>query len=165
MPAEFQPRALLAHLTLHGVDFVLIGGVAAVLHGSERNTFDLDICPAQDQGNLDALGKALLDIDARLRGVDEDVPFVPDGRMLRGMQILTLDTSMGPLDVLTRPDGSPPYKSLRGRATRLDIGPASILVASIDDLLEMKRAVDRPKDREDVERLEAIKRLKRRLAR
>lgn len=160
MPAEFRPRALLAHLTLHGVDFVLIGGVAAVMHGSERNTFDLDICPAQDQGNLDALGKALIEIDARLRGIDEDLPFVPDGRTLRGMQILTLDTSLGPLDVLARPDGSPPYGSLRRRATRVDIGTTAVLVASIDDMLEMKRAAGRPKDEEDVERLESIKRLR-----
>ena len=165
MPAEFRPRALLAHLTAHGVDFVLVGGVAAVLHGSERNTFDLDICPAQDAGNLDALGKALLEIDARLRGIEEDLPFVPDSRTLRGMQILTLDTSLGPLDVLTRPDGSPPYRGLRGRATRMDIGPAAVLVASIDDLLTMKRAAGRPKDEEDVERLEAIKRLRTRLSR
>jgi hypothetical protein len=165
MPAEFRPRALLAHLTLHGVDFVLVGGVAAVLHGSERNTFDLDICPAPDAGNLEALGKALLEIDARLRGIEEDVPFVPDGRTLRGMQILTLDTSLGSLDVITRPDGSPPYRSLRGRATRLDIGPAAVLVASIDDLMAMKRAAGRPKDDEDVERLEAIKRLRVRLSR
>ena len=165
MPAEFRPRALLAHLTLHGVDFVLIGGVAAVMHGSERNTFDLDICPAQDAGNLDALGKALLEIDARLRGIEEDVPFVPDGRTLRGMQILALDTSLGPLDILTRPDGSPPYRSLRGRAARMDFGPAAVLVASIDDLLTMKRAAGRPKDEEDVERLESIKRLRMRLSR
>jgi len=165
MPAEFRPRALLAHLTLHGVDFVLIGGVAAVMHGSERNTFDLDICPAQDAGNLETLGKALVEIEARLRGIDEDVPFVPDGRTLRGMQILTLDTSLGPLDILTRLDGSPPYRSLRGRATRMDIGPAAVLVASIDDLLTMKQAAGRPKDEEDVERLESIKRLRMRLSR
>lgn len=165
MPGEFRPRALLAHLTLHGVDFVVVGGLAAVMYGSERNTFDLDICPAQDAGNLDALGKALVEIEARLRGIEDDVPFVPDGRSLRGMQILTLDTSFGPLDVLTHPDGSPPYRSLRGRAERMDLGTASVLVASIDDLLAMKQAAGRPKDKEDVERLEAIKRLRTRLAR
>jgi len=165
MPAEFRPRALLAHLVAHGVDFVVIGGIAAILHGSERNTFDLDICPAQDRGNLEVLGKALIEIDARLRGIDEDVPFVPDGRSLAGIEILTTDTTLGALDILARPDGSPAYRSLRARATRLDIGPTGVLVASIEDLIAMKQSADRPKDREDIERLETVARLKRRLSR
>ena len=165
MPADFRPRGLLDHLTRHGVDFVVVGGIAAALHGSERNTFDLDVCPAQDAANLDALGGALIEIDVRLRGIEEDVPFVPDARSLAGIEILTLSTSLGPLDVLVRPYGSPPYSTLRGRATQMDIGPAPVLVASIDDLIAMKRESDRPKDRDDVERLEALARLSRRLAR
>src|SRR5919204_5960645 len=104
MPAEFRPRAQLAHLTAYGVEFVLVGGIAATLYGSDRDTFDLDICPSTDRANLDALGRALIDVDASLRGLEEDVPFVPEGRTLSGIQILTLDTSFGPLDVLMRPD-------------------------------------------------------------
>jgi hypothetical protein len=166
MPAEFRPRGLLDHLTGHGVDFVIVGGIAAVLHGSERNTFDLDICPAQDSANLDALGTALVEIDARLRGIEDDVPFIPDGRSLAGIEILTLSTSLGPLDIIVRPYGSPPYSALRRRATRMQTGTeAAVLVASIDDLIAMKRESDRPKDRDDVERLEALSRLSRRLAR
>ena len=163
MPAEFRPRALLSHLTEHGVDFVVVGGLAATLHGSERNTFDLDICPAQDETNLQVLGQALIEVDAKLRGVEEDVPFLPDDRSLRGIQILTLDTSFGPLDILSRPDGAPPYKHLRARATRLDLGGQAVSVASIDDLVAMKRAAGRAKDNEDVERLESIERERRRL--
>ncbi len=166
MPAEFRPRGLLEHLTRYGVDFVVVGGIAAVLHGSERNTFDLDICPAQDTANLDALGTALVEIDASLRGIDEEIPFVPDGRSLAGIEILTLSTSLGPLNVLVRPHGSPPYASLRRRATQMDVGgPTPVLIASINDLIAMKRETDRPKDREDVERLEALARLSRRLSR
>lgn len=161
MPAEFRPRALLAHLTAHGVDFVVIGGIAAVLHGAERNTFDLDISPDADQGNLDALGRALLEVDAQLRGISENVPFIPDGASLSSLQILCLVTSLGPLDILTRPGGSPPYATLRRRALRVDIGPTSILVASIDDLLEMKRVAARDKDMLDIEALEAIKGMRR----
>jgi hypothetical protein len=166
MPAEFRPRGLLEHLTRHRVDFVVVGGIAAALHGSERNTFDLDICPAQDTANLDALGTALVEVDAGLRDIGEDIPFVPDGRSLAGIEILTLSTSLGPLDVLVRPHGSPPYAALRRRATQMDVGgPAPVLVASIDDLIAMKRETDRPKDRDDVERLEALARLSRRLSR
>jgi hypothetical protein len=165
MPAEFRPRAQLAHLTAYGVEFVVVGGIAATLYGSDRDTFDLDICPSTDAANLEVLGRALVDVDARLRGVEEDVPFVPDGRTLARIQILTLDTSFGPLDVLIRPDGSPPYRQLRARAEKLDLGQVAVLVASIDDLLEMKRASNRGKDKLDVETLEAIKRLTRRLRR
>lgn len=164
MPAEFRPQALLRHLTAFGVDFVIIGGIAGALYGSERDTFDLDISPAQDAPNLDALGRALAEIDARLRGIEEDLPFVADLRTLAHVELLTLDTAFGPLDILMRPDGSASYSQLRQRARRLDIGPAAVLVASIDDLIEMKRAAGRDKDLEDVERLEAIKRLRRRLA-
>jgi hypothetical protein len=163
--ADFRPTAQLAALIGHGVDFVVVGGIAATLYGSDRVTSDLDICPAMDPANLEALGRALVDIDARLRGIEEDVSFVPDGRTLAHMQILTLDTSLGPLDVLMRPDGSPPYRLLRGRAERLDLGTVAVLVASIDDLLAMKRAAGRDKDRLDVETLEAIKRLTRRVRR
>jgi len=166
MPAEFRPRGLLEHLTRHGVDFVVIGGIAAALHGSERNTFDLDICPAQDAANLDALGIALVEIDAGLRDIDEEIPFVPDGRSLAGIEILTLSTSLGPLDVVVRPHGSPSYAALRRRATQMDVGgPAPVPIASIEDLIAMKRGTDRPKDRDDIERLDALARLARRLSR
>jgi len=166
MPAEFRPRGLLEHLTRHGVDFVVVGGIAAALHGSERNTFGLDICPAQGSANSNALGTALIEIDAHLRDIDEDIPFVPDGRSLAGIEILTLSTSLGPLDILVRPHGSPPYAALRRHATQMDVGAAApVLVASIDDLIAMKRESDRPKDRDDIERLEALARLSRRLAR
>jgi hypothetical protein len=163
VPAEFRPRALLSTLVAHGIDFVVIGGIATVLHGSDRNTFDLDICPAPHRQNLETLAKALLDLNVRLRGIEEDVPFVPDGRVLASMQILTLDTSLGPLDVIGHPDGAPAYPTLRKRAVRLDIGTSAVLVASIEDLLTMKRATNRDKDRLDVEALQAIQHLKRRL--
>ena len=164
-PASFRPRAQLAHLTAYGVDFVVVGGIAATLQGSTRDTFDLDICPSQDLANLDTLGRALLDGNAHLRGVEDDVPFVPDRRTLRGIEILTMDTTFGPLDVLMKPDGCPPYRQLRGRAARMEVGTAAVLVASIDDLLSMKRVAGRSKDKADVEELEAIKRLERRLRR
>jgi hypothetical protein len=164
MPAELRPRALLEHLSRHGVDYVVIGGIAAVLHGSERNTFDIDVCPAQDAVNLQALGRALLEIGARLRGIDEDVPFVPDPRTLKGVEILTLDTSLGPLDLVMRPSGAHSYEVLRRRAERMDTGDVAVLVASLEDLIRMKTSSDRPKDRDDVERLQSLASLRRRIA-
>ncbi len=161
--AEFQLERLLRHLTGRGIDFVVIGGIAAALLGSAHDTFDLDICPATDSENLDQLGSALLELDVRLRGIEESVPFVPDGASLTRVGILTLETSAGPLDVLMRPDGGPPYAQLRRRAERKDLGGFQVLVAGVDDLIAMKSSAGRPKDLIVVEELEAIKRLRRRL--
>jgi hypothetical protein len=160
-PAEFDARELLRRLVAGGVDFVVIGGVAAILHGSARITRDLDIIFGPDEGNLEALGQVLIDSEARLRGVDEDVPFVPDARTLKGVQLLTLETNAGWFDVHRRPDGAPPYETLRRNAERMDVGGFTILVASVDDLLAMKRAAGRTQDLLDIETLEAIKRLRR----
>jgi len=101
-------------------------------------------------------------LGARLRGVPEDVPFVPDARTLRAVDVLTLETTAGALDVLARPVGAPPCEVLRGGADRYDIGGFAVLVASIGHLIAMKRAAGRPKDSADIAELEAIVRLRRR---
>lgn len=160
MPPELKISALLGRLVNGGVDFVVIGGVAVIAHGYERNTKDLDICYSPDSANLDALGTVLVALDARLRGIDEDLPFVPDARTLRSMQILTLDTCEGGLDVLVDPDGSPGYAALKANAERVDFDGFELLVASIEDLLSMKRAAGRAQDQVDIEALTAIKRLR-----
>lgn len=158
---DFEPDALLRRLTAAGVDFVVIGGFAAIAHGASVLTSDLDICFAADDANLRALGAVLVELGASLRGVEEDVPFVPDAATLRRVSVLTLDTSDGPLDVLVEPSGAPPYELLRRRAERLDLGGFAVLVASLDDLIAMKRAAGRAKDLLVVDELEAIRRLRR----
>jgi predicted nucleotidyltransferase len=152
---------LLGALTRRGVDFVVIGGVAAVIHGSPRNTFDLDICFATDGANLEALGQVLVEVGATLRGVEEDAAFVPDAASLRRVQVLTLATEFGTLDVLAQPNGAPRYEALRDRAERVDVGGLFVRVASVPDLIAMKRAAGRHKDLADVAELEAIARLRR----
>lgn len=158
--SEFRPTFILGLLTAHGVDFVVIGGIAAVLHGSARNTQDLDICVARDDANLTVLGRALVELNARLRRVADDAPFVPDAAMLRRVQTLTTETVAGHFDVLANPDGSPPYERLRRNAERYDLGAFAVLVASIDDLIAMKRAAGREKDIADIGELQAIARLR-----
>jgi hypothetical protein len=141
------------------VDFVVIGGIAAVARGSARLTQDLDITYSQDPSNLNTLGEVLAALDVRLRGVTDDVPFVADERTLRHASVLTLDTSAGPLDLLTEPSGAPSYDHLRRDAERILVGGVPVLVASIDHLVAMKLAAGRAKDRADIEELEAIRRL------
>lgn len=154
---DLDALGLLRELTARGVDFVVIGGIAAVLHGSPRVTQDLDVQYATDPGNLEALGSALVALDARLADVADPVPFVPDARTLGRVSMLTLETAHGRLDVLAAPPGAPSYDELRARAARYDVGGLFVLVASLDDLLGMKRAGGRPKDLADVAELEAIR--------
>lgn len=166
LPAEWpllNAEEMLRRLTGAGVDFVVIGGMAVILSGSARLTRDLDIVFAPDDENLDALGRVLQGLDARLREIDEGVPFIPDGRTLRNVQLLTLVTSEGWLDVHRAVDGMPPYETLRRNADRLSIGDFAVLVASPDDMIAMKRESGRPIDLQDIEELEAIKRLRRRI--
>ena len=88
---------------------------------------------------------------------------MPDGRALRRLSIITLDTPQGRLDLLRDPEGAPPYDDLRRRADRIQTEGMQILVASLDDLEAMKRAAGRPKDQVDLEEIEVIRRLRRQL--
>lgn len=155
---ELRLSVLLRKLTEGGVDFVIIGGVAVILQGSPRFTKDLDICYAPEQDNLDKLGSVLVELGAKLRMVDEDVPFIPDGRTLRQTEILTLVTDDGQIDLLLRPDGAHEYADLRAKADEIDIEGIAVRVASIDDLIAMKHAAKRPADIIDIESLEAARR-------
>lgn len=160
MQPEPNISALLGRLTGAGVDFVVIGGVAVIAHGYERITKDLDICYSPDRANLEVLGDMLVDLGARLRGIDEDIPFVPDAHTLRRTQILTLDTPDGGLDLLVDPNGSPGYEALKAHARRIDFDGNEVLIASIDDLLAMKRAANRPQDQTDIQALTVILRVR-----
>jgi hypothetical protein len=156
---SFELGAMLRRLDAAGVEFVVVGGIAAIAHGSPRFTFDLDIVFATDEANLERLGRALQDLKATLRGVTDDVPFVPEGRALRHIRLLTLDTEEGPLDVMVQPDGSKGYGQLRAGSIEAIVEGTTVRVAGLDDLISMKKASGRPKDRLHLEELEAIKRL------
>ena len=109
---RFSVEPLLRRLDAAGVEFVVIGGIAAIAHGSPQITRDLDIVFATTDANLERLGRALQDLEATLRGVTDDVPFVPDAGTLRHVRVLTLDTEEGRLDLTVPPDGSKGYDQL-----------------------------------------------------
>jgi predicted nucleotidyltransferase len=155
---ELRLGSLLRRLTEAGVDFVVVGGVAVVLQAAPRFTKDLDICYATAPNNLERLGEVLIEIEAMLRGVEEDLPFVPDGRTLRKTQMLKLSTREGNLDLLVCPEGSPDYAQLRSRADRMELDGLTVAVASVEDLIAMKRAAGRPQDLLDLESLEIARR-------
>ena len=144
---EFDPRPLFDVLTSHDVDFVLIGGLAAIAHGTARPTFDLDVAYGRDPENLERLSAALLELGATLRGAPAGLPFRPDTETLRAGLNFTFDTPWGPLDLLGEPAGAPPYPELRRRATIEQISGVAIRVSSVDDLIAMKEAAGRPHDK------------------
>ena len=155
--APFDPERLLGALVDGGVNFVIVGGIGARLLGSPSITFDLDICHARDQTNLEALAVVLRDLRARLRGVDRDVPFRLDARTLAAGDSFTFLTDAGPLDILGTPAGTDGYDDLVRTAVRQDLELGRVLVADIDALIRMKRAAGRPKDRVEVEILGALR--------
>jgi hypothetical protein len=147
-PAEFQPKPILRRLLEHGVDFVLIGGLAGMARGSSYPSYDVDITYARAETNLERLASALNDLGATLRGAPPDLPFQLDARTLKAGAHFTFETPYGSLDILTDPDGAPPYEKLKAAAgAPADVEGELIFVASLDHLIAMKEASGRTKDK------------------
>ena len=155
---RYDPERILKKLLEHGVRFVVIGGVAAALQGSPMLTADVDVSYERSADNLERLARALGEMNARLRGIDEDLPFEFDARALRSGANFTFVTDLGDLDVIGWPDGISSYDELAREAVPMRIGGREVLVASIDDLIRMKRAAGRPKDVAGALALEEVKR-------
>ncbi len=136
-------------LTHHRVDFVVIGGVAARLHGTGHATVDIDICPSADGENLERLAIALRSIETRLRvdGTPEGIPFDPHPDQLGKMSTLTLVTTHGPVDLCFAPAGfAEGYEAFRSGEVVIVVSGVDVPVASLADVITSKRAAGRPKD-------------------
>ena len=156
---RFDPAELLRRLHEAGVRFVVIGGLAAQSHGSPSSTDDLDICYARDPDNLRAIAGVLADIAAVRRGLPSDAPVMPplDARTLRAGGLFTLSTRFGDFDLLADPDPGLDFEQLSAHAIRATVYGTPLLVAGLDDLMAMKRAAGRPKDRVELEILGALR--------
>jgi hypothetical protein len=156
----FNPLGALEALLEAEVDFVLIGGLAARLHGSPTVTDDLDISHAKERANLERLAACLSEMNATLRlpDPDERVDIALDWRLLHAADNFTFTTDFGPLDCLALPAGIESYGELASRALMMKLGgKVGIRVASIDDLMAMKNAAGRRKDLIELEILAALK--------
>lgn len=153
---DFNPAELLRRLNDGGVRYVVIGAVAGRVQGSPTLTADLDICYARDGANLEALAAMLLAVHATLRGADPGLPFRLDATTLAHGDAFTFDTDLGPFDILGVPSGTGGYDDLARSAVDIDLGGLRVPVASILDLIRMKRAAGRPKDLIEVEVLGAL---------
>jgi hypothetical protein len=146
-------RHILETLEAHGVDYVVVGGVAAVLQGAPVTTFDIDTLVKVDPENSGRLLKALSDLDARFREHDSLRPTAAD--LAAGGHMLLL-TRSGPLDVLGFIGGGKRYEDVAERADDVRVGNLSIRVLALEALLEEKRALGREKDLAVVRLLEAL---------
>jgi hypothetical protein len=163
-PRPADLRALLTPLVRHGVDFVLIGGMAGISHGSNYPSYDLDVVYARDRDNVARLVEALREIGVRLRGAPADLPFLLDARTIENGSNFTFVTPHGDFDILGQADGMPRYDELKAEAPVREILGLEVHVASIDHLIAMKRAANRPKDRLMVEEYIVIADEQRRIA-
>lgn len=131
----------------HGVEFVVIGGVAARLHDTDHSTVDIDICPSSVDANLERLAEALRSIDARLRveGMPDGVPLDIHPQQLRPMATLRLVTTHGPAGLCFAPAGfAGGIDALV--SGRVVVCGVDVPVASLADVVRSKRAAGRAKD-------------------
>jgi len=142
------------------IDCVLVGGVAATVHGSAIPTQDLDICYLRDPGNLTKVVKALRSVNATLRGAPKNIPFILDEETLRRGLNFTFDTDAGKLDLLGEVRGVGMYSDCLRNADEAEIFGYTCRVLSLDKLIDAKRAAGRPKDLIALRELEAIREYK-----
>lgn len=145
---ELDLHRLFEVLDRHKIAYVLIGGLAAVYHGSPFPTEDVDITPQSDRPNLARLMAALRELNARVRTESEPdgLPFACDADSLAAVHMWNLSTDAGDLDVAIEPAGTGGYLDLRRDAISVQLYGSTVRVASLADVIRSKQAANRPKD-------------------
>lgn len=149
-------REILPLLSVNQVRFIVIGGVAAMAHGSARLTHDVDIVYARDPDNIRRLVVALEPHHPYLRGVPAGLPFRWDERTIEAGLNFTLTTSLGDLDVLGEVTGGGGFEQLLPFTDELDLFGVRCRFVGLEKLIQLKRAAGRPKDLEVIAELEAL---------
>ena len=156
----FDPVRICSILLEEEVEFVVLGGFAAIVRGSSLPTKDIDVIPSRDRSNLDRLGRALTRMNAKIRVAGDPVPTKIDGAFLANMpHMLNLVTDFGEMDLTFSPAGSAgDFEGWKKGATLENIeGDLMVLVASLDDIIDSKRAANRPKDKMALPYLESLR--------
>lgn len=152
-----QADLILGALCDGEVRFVLIGGLASQVHGSPSLTGDVDVCFALDGENLVRLARALESLAAIRREMPAGLSAPIDARALGAGDVFALSTRYGDLDLLAHPDPGLDFEALVGRSIAAEVLGVEVRVASLEDLMAMKRAAGRPKDRIELEILGALR--------
>jgi predicted nucleotidyltransferase len=158
----FQPIA--EQLTEAGVEFVVIGGVAANLLGSPRLTYDFDVCYAPNPQNRARLAALLKTWKAYMRGVEPGLPWTMDARQFEISPVMTLTTTLGDLDVMDKVAGVGEYADVLSASIEVDVDGLRLRILDLPALIKAKRATSRQKDRDQLPGLEALLELRERRA-
>ena len=156
----FDPVRICEVLNEEGVEYIIIGGFAAVIHGSSLPTRDIDVLPNRESGNLTKLACALNRIGAMIRTSGDPVSTLIDGPFLANMPLLlNLVTDLGEMDLTFSPSGPlDGYDGWSAHAIVLTIAPGiDVRVASLEDIIASKRAANRPKDQQSLPYLESLR--------
>jgi hypothetical protein len=147
---------LFAALVQGGVEFIVIGGMAATAHGSAHVTVDLDIVYDRSPENISRLAAALSPLQPYLRGAPPGLPFQFDADTIRRGLNFTLVTTAGDLDALGEAAGGGTYRALLPRSEVRRIFDLDVRFVDLETLIHLKRAAGRPKDLERIAELEAL---------
>jgi hypothetical protein len=148
---------ILKRLNKHQVAYVLVGGMACVVHGSQVVTQDVDICAPMNPENLLRLYAALQGTHPRFRMTRDLRPLPQNPEDLEKYHNLYLFTDLGQLDVLSEIAGIGKYSEVEHHVIRIDLGGTSIRVLDLDTLILAKKAMNTPKDRQVALELSAIR--------
>jgi predicted nucleotidyltransferase len=159
------PKARLERITellhRHSVQYIIIGGQAEYIFGSPRVTYDIDLCYRRTPENLTHLAAALKELNVTLRGVPKDVPVVLDAKALAlGSNYTLVTPNDGDLDLLGYVEPLGDYDRLNKNASDYQLGELQVRVIDLDDLITVKKHINRSKDRESLLQLLAIKRIR-----
>jgi hypothetical protein len=156
--APLDPGRILTTLNDHDVKFVLIGALAARLHGFPRLTADADITPLHSSENLEHLARALRKLKARIftEAIPEGLEFDCSAAMLKRSSTWSLVTSAGRIDIAFKPAGTQGFYENKKNPKKFKAYGVTFLAASITDIIRSKEAAGTPKDRADVLLLKAI---------
>jgi hypothetical protein len=154
-PTDF--RGLIEALSRADIEFIVIGGVAAALHGSARATMDLDVVYRRSAGNIERLVRVLSPLSPYLRGAPAGLPFVFDAETVRRGLNFTLDTDLGALDLLGEVTGGGFYETLLPFTLEVELFGHSCRAVTLNMLIALKRAAGRPKDNEILAELEMLR--------
>jgi predicted nucleotidyltransferase len=139
------------------VEFIIIGGWSAILHGSAHMTKDLDIFFSRRTDNLERLARALAPYHPRLRDLPAGLPFVFDEATLRNSTVLTLDTDLGPIDLLAEVAGLGSFDQVAADAIRVEAFGRTVLTLDLESLIKSKKAAGREKDLLVLPELESLR--------
>lgn len=156
-PQPLRLRLLLERLREAEIDFVLVGGLAVNAWGYLRATRDVDLVPDPSAENLSRLDALLVELGGKVEVGERLLESSAIRTFLRTGDRTLVSTDLGRIDVLQGLPQVPSFAALDARASEVDVDGLVVKICSLDDLLAMKRASDRPRDRDDLEALESAR--------